>query len=303
MKNLVFLTLRVRAHHLAERDEYRLKQRVRRRAVTVIELVVVLGIVSILLALSVAGIQRLRESAARLQCQNNLHNLALVAHDYHASHRTLPPYASGKSGAVYGGWFVYMLPYFGGESIYQQLADNRLTVSNGVQVLATGTELASVPEVPFPVLLCPSDPTATQQISTTNYLANWYAWGAGQGPYGPPQRFESMTDGLSNTVLFAEGYGQCDGLPRRALRSVYFHNFGITQQGKPSDDPSYLPNDYTMFQVQPTQCDKWRTQTPHAAMPTALADGSCRLVAADISPTTWTAVLKPRDGTILGQDW
>ena len=60
MKNLVFLTLRVRAHHLAERDQYRLKQRVRRRAVTVIELVVVLGIVSILLALSVAGIQRLR---------------------------------------------------------------------------------------------------------------------------------------------------------------------------------------------------------------------------------------------------
>ena len=276
-----------------------------RHAFTVIELLVTIGIVSILLALTVTGIQRLRESANRLQCQNNLRNLALAAHEYHDAKRALPPYASRKSGEVFGGWFVFLLPYFGNDSIYQQLLANRQTVNNGTQVIATGTAMEGVPDVPFPSLLCPSDPTASFHVTgTTNYLANWYAWGAGNGPYGPAQRFNQMTDGLSNTVLFAEGYGDCDGLPRRALRSVYFHNFGITQQGKPSDDPSYLPNDYTMFQVQPAKCDKWRAQTPHSSgMPTALADGSVRLVSPDISPTTWKAVLKPRTGTPPGSDW
>ena len=274
-----------------------------RHALTVIELLVTIGIVSILLALTVCGIQRLRESANRLQCQNNLRNLALAVHAYHAAHRALPPYAS-KSGEVFGGWFVFLLPYFGSDSIYQQLVANRQTVHGGIQVIATGTAMEGVPYVPFPSLLCPSDPTAPYHVqATTNYLANWYAWGSGHGPYGPPQRFDQMTDGLSNIVLFAEGYGNCDGLPRRALRSVYFHNFGITQQGKPSDDPSYLPDDYTMFQLQPAHCDKWRAQTPHSAMPTALADGSVRLVSPDISPATWKAVLKPRDGTPPGSDW
>ena len=265
---------------------------------------VALAIIAILLALMAAAVQRVRDSANRLQCQNNLRQLALAAHAYHSDHLALPPYASGGSGPVFGGWFIFMLPYFGDQSMYQKLVDNRQTNVDGIQVIATGTALEGVPEVSFPSLLCPSDPTASNHVlGTTNYLANWYAWGAGQGPYGRTPRLDSMTDGLSNTVLFAEGYGNCDGLPRLALRSVYFHNFGITQQGKASDDPSYLPNDYTMFQVQPAQCDKWRTQTPHAAMPTAMADGSVRFVSPEISSTTWKAVLKPRDGMVLGSDW
>ena len=65
---------------------------------------------------------------------------------------------------------------------------------------------------------------------------------------------------------------------------------------KASDDPSYLPNDYTMFQVQPGNCDKWRAQTPHSEMHVALADGSVTSVSASISPANWRSLLKPRDG-------
>ena len=70
-------------------------------------------------------------------------------------------------------------------------------------------------------------------------------------PKGVLQRFQKFADGLTNTVLFAEAQANCDGLPRLATQASYYHNFGITQEGKPSDDPSYLPHDYTMFQVQP----------------------------------------------------
>ena len=82
---------------------------------------------------------------------------------------------------------------------------------------------------------------------------------------------------------------------RSALCSDQYHNFGITQEGKANDDPAYLPNDYTLFQVQPKHCDKWRAQTPHGAMQIALADGSVRSVAGNTSLSMWKHALKPRD--------
>jgi hypothetical protein len=159
----------------------------------------------------------------------------------------------------------------------------------------------------YPELICPSDPThiATHD-APTNYLANWYAFtNAKMYAFHPAQRFGDLLDGLSNVVLFAEGYSQCDRTPRIALWSDHYHNFGITQQGKPSDDPSYSPADYTMFQVQvqPSKCDKWRTQTPHSHMHVALADGSVHSVAGTISPVVWTHLLKPRDGAAVGDEW
>jgi hypothetical protein len=191
----------------------------------------------------------------------------------------------------------------------------------------------------FPTLICPSDPSPTSDRraavgwvyidqsppwGSTNYLANWHAFGDEQrGFWTVPQGLHTIVDGLSNTVLFGEGYAWCDDRGRLALYAANYHNFGLTWAmsnvqypigSPPTSYPSGLANTF-LFQVRPLPraysrcpaghecCDGWRAQTPHSAMNVALADGSVRTVSGGISQSTWDNALQPRDGNVLGSDW
>ena len=120
------------------------------------------------------------------------------------------------------------------------------------------------------------------------------------GIWTAAQKFAQITDGLSNTVLFGEGYSDCDTVGRVALDSAFNDNFGIDWYGQPNTN---------MFQVLPglgtcdTCCDNWRAQTAHpGGMSIALGDGSVRSVAGSISQTMWTRALLPRDGEEVDLD-
>jgi prepilin-type processing-associated H-X9-DG protein len=63
----------------------------RSRAFSLAELLVVIGVVGLVLGLTLPAIQRVRESAARLQCQNNLRQVGIGLHNFHVSHNRLPP--------------------------------------------------------------------------------------------------------------------------------------------------------------------------------------------------------------------
>ncbi len=256
-------------HHNGPRNGAARSPRHLRRAWTLLELLVVFAVLSVILALGLTILTRVREQANQLKCRSNLKDLALAVHSYHAAHGHMPPYASGRRKEIYGSWFVHLLPEVEQEAVYQDLATGQRTHHDGIQTFTDGRYLPGVYGVRFPELLCPSDPThISSHDAPTNYLANWYAFtDDSPGLYRPAQRFNDLTDGLTHVVLFAEAYSQCGDLPRLALYSDYYHNFGVTQHGLASDDPYYAPKDYTMFQVRPVHCDKWRCKHPTAKCP------------------------------------
>jgi prepilin-type N-terminal cleavage/methylation domain-containing protein len=148
---------------------------------TLVELLVVITIIGILIALLLPAVQAAREAARRMQCSNNMKQLGLALHGYHAAHECFPPAAIGYSWCIQdppqyvrdkvvldASGLTMLLPYLDQVPLYAAYDQNRYAGDANGNAQVVSTWLA--------VFGCPSD-------NGDPYLAS--GWGPdGFGPDG-----------------------------------------------------------------------------------------------------------------------
>jgi prepilin-type N-terminal cleavage/methylation domain-containing protein len=201
-----------------------MKRSAERRGFTLIELLVVISIIGVLIGLLLPAVQKVREAANRLQCENNLHQIGLALHNYHDNFNRFPPgYIDGNKNPASTpdndvgpgwGWASLLLPYLEQGNVY-----NQIDFKQGVGI---GNN-AVVSQMPLTIFQCPSDPYQQNfpvyDSSFTNPIAI-VAHGNYVGCNGWVEVFNNAGGGYTGGV----GNDGLPGLAGRAGDGLFYRN-------------------------------------------------------------------------------
>jgi prepilin-type N-terminal cleavage/methylation domain-containing protein/prepilin-type processing-associated H-X9-DG protein len=301
-----------------------------RQAFTLIELLVVIAIIAILIGLLVPAVQQVRESAARANCESNMRQIVLAAHNYHDTYKHFPGNSQDEGGwdwnyqktARSWSWLARLLPFIDQAPLYTQANIDKNTLAQSATYITYGV----------PVFFCPSDnaldlnPSLNranlqgQPAATSNYkgvtgdcwpysatyankgnLCNGLTTGNGiftRGDINKPMRIPKITDGTSGTFFLGEDIPEIDA------HCAWFYANGSMATAAIPPNIMKRPNGtlYDPYNDWP-ELYSFRSRHPNG-LQFAFADGSVRFISQSIPLTTYRALATINSSEVInGTDY
>jgi prepilin-type N-terminal cleavage/methylation domain-containing protein/prepilin-type processing-associated H-X9-DG protein len=288
----------------------------RRQGFTLIELLVVVAIIAILIALLVPAVQKVREAAARTQCQNNLKQISLAAHLYHDAYKRFPPglnypnpgFPPWVEPGKYFGLMLALFPYFEQDNLSRNINFTSTYAANTNGANSVGAQVV-------PILVCPGDASMPKPAvgQYNQYYFGLSSYGGCSGSSitetngtlmlqngifftNSTINLDEITDGTSNTLLFGER-SRLNLITTTTAESVggwaWANEYALEDNTMNSGDgkmEGILPHDLNDFGSQ---------HSGGAGANFSFADGSVRFISKTVDVVTYVRISVRNDGQVV----
>jgi prepilin-type N-terminal cleavage/methylation domain-containing protein/prepilin-type processing-associated H-X9-DG protein len=294
-----------------------------RQGFTLIELLVVIAIIAILIGLLLPAVQKVREAASRMRCQNNLKQIALAAFNYESGHGRFPPGVNMSDAIIQttyhwsgppdpGRWYslpMALFPYFEQDNLRKNLFDSGTNPQN---MNCNGAN--SVGAQVVKILICPTDSAmpnpAVETYGNLYFGLSSYGGCSGSGQTMTDGRqaardgifymnsdiqIKDITDGTSSTLMYGE----------RSRRNLQTSSTAQAPGGWAWVN-IYAQEDHTMNTsvrmegINPHTVDAFGSQHSGGTISNfAFADGSVKSLSQNIDLVTYIRLGSRNDGHVL----